>query len=172
MIDNGVYKLRNDSTTYDSVVEYSCNDDYWMVGTAVRSCTKEGKWSSDTPSCECKYLNQKRRKLFNFEKIVGNTETILPLFFIVISCEEPEVPSGGMIIGYDFNIHSKIEFKCEPGYLLKGQSTLVCNRNGLWSEDIPSCQCKLVIENLTITLIHKITTFFPPWTNFQFSERS
>lgn len=54
-IDNGRYNLLNGSTTVDSAIEYSCNDDYWLDGQRIQKCTREGKWSADAPSCECKY---------------------------------------------------------------------------------------------------------------------
>lgn len=62
----------------------------------------------------------------------------------VITCGEPEVPPGGYVVGYDFNVHSKIEFHCEPGYLLTGQSLLECTSQGEWSGSPPACQCKCV----------------------------
>lgn len=55
--DRGNIQLINDSTTVGSVVKYHCDDDYWLVGPAEMSCTKEGKWSGDAPSCECKLTN-------------------------------------------------------------------------------------------------------------------
>lgn len=54
--DRGNIQLINDSTTVGSVVKYHCDDDYWLVGPAELTCTKEGKWSGDAPSCECEYI--------------------------------------------------------------------------------------------------------------------
>lgn len=53
--DNGRYALLNRTTTYGSMVEYTCSDDYWLDGQRLQHCTREGKWSADTPSCECKF---------------------------------------------------------------------------------------------------------------------
>jgi len=55
-IDNGNYRLLNGTTTYGSIVEYRCNDDFWMVPEdgSQQMCTREGKWSADAPSCESK----------------------------------------------------------------------------------------------------------------------
>ena len=55
-IDNGRYILTNGTTTVESLVEYQCGDDYWLDGQKTQTCTREGKWSADAPSCECKYL--------------------------------------------------------------------------------------------------------------------
>ena len=62
--------------------------------------------------------------------------------FSVITCPEPEVPEDGYVVGYDFNVHSTIEYHCEAGYLLVGKSTLECTTQGEWSGDHPVCECK------------------------------
>lgn len=54
--DRGNLILLNESTTVGSIVKYFCEDDYWLVGGQELMCTREGKWSGDSPSCECKYL--------------------------------------------------------------------------------------------------------------------
>ncbi|XP_067002634.2 P-selectin [Anabrus simplex] len=109
-IDNGHYDLLNGTTNYGSWVEYSCGDDYWLDGTERQTCTREGKWSADAPAC------------------------------ILITCEEPEVPSGGYVVGYDFNVHSSITYHCEVGHILRGSSTLECTMQGEWSGEPPSCE--------------------------------
>lgn len=53
-IDNGRYQLSNGTTVYGSLVEYQCGEDYWLDGQRIQQCTREGKWSGDAPSCECK----------------------------------------------------------------------------------------------------------------------
>lgn len=55
-IEFGSVTLINGSTTVKSLAAYTCLEDYWLVGEAKQECTKEGKWSHDTPSCECKQI--------------------------------------------------------------------------------------------------------------------
>lgn len=112
-IDNGKLELRNRTTSVDSIVEYSCLDDYWLNGQKVQRCTREGKWSADAPSCE------------------------------LITCDEPEVPAGSFVVGYDFNVHSTIEYDCEVGHILRGAPTRTCGRNGEWTGAMPICECKM-----------------------------
>lgn len=59
----------------------------------------------------------------------------------MITCDEPEVPVGSYVIGYDFNIHSSIEYHCEPGHLLIGEAVLQCGATGEWTGSIPNCEC-------------------------------
>lgn len=129
-IDYGRYSLKND-TTVGSIAEYSCVEDYWLNGEAKLKCTREGKWSSDAPSCE------RRSNLFLLNPTIFHY-----LLFLVITCDEPEVPVGSYVIGYDFNIHSSIEYHCEPGNLLIGEAIHECGSTGEWSGAIPICECK------------------------------
>ncbi|PSN44564.1 hypothetical protein C0J52_12430 [Blattella germanica] len=147
--DNGRYSLLNGTTTYGSIVEYSCREDYWLDGTERQTCTREGKWSADTPAC------------------------------VLITCLEPELPNGSYVVGYDFNVHSTIEYHCEVGHILRdvdcgkvttmpngyvtytngttylgshiayscvknyrlsGVSSRVCLESGQWSDESPRCE--------------------------------
>lgn len=67
--------------------------------------------------------------------------TFLPSF-LVVTCPEPDVPEDGYVVGYDFNIHSTIEYHCESGYQLVGKNMLECSAQGEWNDEPPTCQCK------------------------------
>ncbi|CAD7078323.1 unnamed protein product [Hermetia illucens] len=108
--DHGTAMLLNDSTTVGAMVKYQCEDDYWLVGPSDMSCTKEGKWSGEAPICE------------------------------LITCDTPHVPPGSYVVGYDYNIHSTIEYHCDPGHILRGAPILECLETGEWSGDAPFCE--------------------------------
>ncbi|XP_046391090.1 sushi, von Willebrand factor type A, EGF and pentraxin domain-containing protein 1 [Ischnura elegans] len=115
LISNGHHRLLNGTapgtTTAGSMVEYSCDEDYWLSeGDRIQMCNRDGKWSGKTPSCE------------------------------LIVCDEPEVRSGGIVVGYDLNVHSTIEYRCEPGHILRGNALRVCTREGEWSGETPDCE--------------------------------
>lgn len=59
---------------------------------------------------------------------------------LVITCETPNVPPGSYVIGYDYNVHSSIEYHCDNGHLLRGEAQLKCMENGEWSGDAPFCE--------------------------------
>jgi len=47
--------------------------------------------------------------------------------------------------GGGLNYGSVIRFECDPGYIRTGDPVLLCQSNGTWSGDVPSCskvQCK------------------------------
>lgn len=58
----------------------------------------------------------------------------------VITCETPNVPPGSFVVGYDYNVHSSIEYHCDPGHMLRGEAQLKCMENGEWSGDAPFCE--------------------------------
>lgn len=60
IIENGQASLVNGSTTHGSIVEYTCEQDYWLQPHTSRRqiCTKEAKWSADPPTCQREYTIQ------------------------------------------------------------------------------------------------------------------
>ncbi|XP_014203613.1 sushi, von Willebrand factor type A, EGF and pentraxin domain-containing protein 1 [Copidosoma floridanum] len=109
-VSHGSVRLVNGTTTVASLIEYSCDEDFWVDGEAKQECTREGKWSHKTPQCE------------------------------LITCLEPEVPNGSYVVGYDLYVHSTIEYHCEDGYLLHGEAKHTCDKNGEWTGELPCCE--------------------------------
>lgn len=48
------------STSYNSVVSYSCKHAYMLVGEGTRKCGADRKWSGTAPKCQGKYLETER----------------------------------------------------------------------------------------------------------------
>ena len=44
------------STTYNSVVTYTCDASYALQGSSSRTCQSDGQWSGSLPECMCKLL--------------------------------------------------------------------------------------------------------------------
>ncbi|KAK7078998.1 C-type lectin (CTL) or carbohydrate-recognition domain (CRD) [Halocaridina rubra] len=106
---NGEMTLVNGTTFLNSEVMYECGDDYWLDGPAKRTCLEDGHWSGTSPEC------------------------------ILISCNEPEVPHGGYVTGYSFDVHAEVEYHCENGHYLTGDTVRVCTREGSWTGAAPTC---------------------------------
>lgn len=79
-----------------------------------------------------------RKNLMYFHSLIHYFQ----LNFSVITCNEPDAPPGGFVVGYDLNVHSSIEYHCEIGHKLVGENTFTCNSNGEWSGEPPICECK------------------------------
>lgn len=108
-IRDGEMTLVNGTTFLNSLVTYECGDDFWLDGPAERVCLEDGHWSGVAPEC------------------------------ILISCTEPEVPHGGYVTGYSFDVHSEVVYHCENGHYLTGDDARVCTREGLWTGEPPTC---------------------------------
>lgn len=50
------------------------------------------------------------------------------------------MPPGSYVIGYDYNVHSTIEYHCDPGHLLRGEASHRCADSGEWTGDAPFCE--------------------------------
>ena len=53
-IENGNLVLVNGRTTYNASAEYSCAENYTLVGASKRVCTQQALWSPEEPKCLCK----------------------------------------------------------------------------------------------------------------------
>lgn len=58
----------------------------------------------------------------------------------MITCEAPNLPPGSFVVGYDYNVHSTIEYHCDAGHVLRGEANLKCMETGEWSGDAPVCE--------------------------------
>ncbi|XP_007668531.2 membrane cofactor protein isoform X3 [Ornithorhynchus anatinus] len=110
------------SYAYGSAVTYKCepsprgSDKYSLIGNSTISCTlnsqNEGAWSSEPPRCE------------------------------VVTCTEPTIANGKIISSYisQYNYGDQVIFECNSGYVLRGQSIVVCEVGDKWSPGIPVCE--------------------------------
>ena len=50
------YGAGNYTNTYvGSIVSYSCNSEFRLVGNMERICQESGMWTGTVPTCKCKY---------------------------------------------------------------------------------------------------------------------
>lgn len=80
------------------------------------------------------------RVLVNYAPDLSKNEFPLAYLFLVITCEAPNLPPGSFVVGYDYNVHSTIEYHCDAGHLLRGEAILKCMDSGEWSGDAPVCE--------------------------------
>ena len=56
----------------------------------------------------------------------------------------PPLPNGLMVIN-DTTFNSTASYSCDTGYELVGNTTRICQANGNWSGDQPSCLGKYLV---------------------------
>ncbi|XP_072396415.1 uncharacterized protein [Diabrotica undecimpunctata] len=110
-IANGEYNLVNDSVGYLSRVIYSCDEGYEMIGRAQLACDIDERWNGPPPRCEA------------------------------LQCEPPvEIANGVIDISNGTSYGSSIQYSCNNGFILEGQSILTCLANGQYDQSPPACE--------------------------------
>ncbi|ELU17736.1 hypothetical protein CAPTEDRAFT_108886, partial [Capitella teleta] len=98
---------------YGDEIMYTCDPGYKLVGPTVRTCTHyqgtHGNFSSFKPHC------------------------------VETSCDSPDYPMNGEIVGTDFTLNRIIHYSCSEGYRLRGSSQSTCLSNGKWSGNTREC---------------------------------
>ncbi|XP_062969529.1 C4b-binding protein alpha chain [Cynocephalus volans] len=101
---------------YGSSVTYTCDPSFSLLGEASISCTVENKtigvWSPSPPTCE------------------------------KITCSQPSVPHGSVVsgFGHTYSYKDSIVFKCQKGYILRGNSLIHCEAGNMWNPSPPICE--------------------------------
>lgn len=115
MIANGDYKLINGTTSYQSVVNYACNEGYVLYGRSTLSCDVDERWNGPPPRCEPRL------------------------------CQAPSPPMNGYVtVSSNVTITgTQATFDCRPGYELVGERSLTCSFSGFWDNQFPYCKGKL-----------------------------
>ncbi len=62
--------------------------------------------------------------------------------FAAVSCDQPEIPLFGEMIGSSFRLGDNVTFTCTPGFRLKGSMLRRCLPSGSWSGHQPECESK------------------------------
>ncbi|XP_003391963.3 PREDICTED: CUB and sushi domain-containing protein 1-like, partial [Amphimedon queenslandica] len=95
--------------TYQSTVQYHCNEGYQLSGDSSIECTANSNWNNTLPNCA------------------------------LINCTNPGTPTNGARTGVNFFYNSTVSYSCKTGYNLTGAASITCNATGLWSAPAPSC---------------------------------
>ncbi|KAI5629830.1 sushi, von Willebrand factor type A, EGF and pentraxin domain-containing protein 1 isoform X1 [Silurus asotus] len=96
--------------SYQSNVTYICNTGMNLIGPQNVTCQADGTWSSPAPTCEAPK-----------------------------GCEKPEGLLNGKVQEQSLVSWKALEFFCNKGYTLQGESLIVCMGNGSWSSPFPIC---------------------------------
>ena len=116
--------------TYQSTVQYYCNEGYQLSGDSSIQCTANGNWNNTLPNC------------------------------VIINCTDPGTPTNGIRNGVDIYYNSTVSYSCNTGYNLTGTASITCNATGLWSAPVPSCSLVNCSDPGTSTNGHKNSNIY------------
>lgn len=57
-----------------------------------------------------------------------------------ITCGHPGNPANGRTNGSEFNLNDVVNFTCNRGHVLSGNTRAQCRLNGQWSSPLPVCK--------------------------------
>lgn len=58
------------------------------------------------------------------------------------SCGRPEQPANGTLLADNFNVGTRVEYRCDPGHMVVGPNSRTCMSTGFFGEYPPVCKCK------------------------------
>ncbi|KAF8791135.1 CUB and sushi domain-containing protein 3 [Argiope bruennichi] len=97
--------------TFPNNVTYVCNEGFKLMGAAIRYCSPIGQWlPSSPPFCEA------------------------------IVCPILSHPLNGKVISSQRRLHAVATYECDRYYNLSGNSERICQEDGTWSGDVPTCK--------------------------------
>ncbi|XP_064597497.1 sushi, von Willebrand factor type A, EGF and pentraxin domain-containing protein 1-like [Liolophura sinensis] len=108
-VENGNMTVDGDGSSYSTVVEYTCQVGFEIIGANRIFCTSGSTWSHPSPTC------------------------------FKVQCQVPEKIMNGYISAPDETYFGDtIDVSCDSGYRLSGPATLSCQANQQFG-NIPEC---------------------------------
>lgn len=78
--------------------------------------------------------------------VLAKASNMHPVFVLpmseVVDCGHPGSPPNGVLSGDKFTFGSTVRYSCLGGRQLKGESSRMCQLNGMWSAPMPFCSGK------------------------------
>ncbi|XP_072133938.1 complement decay-accelerating factor-like isoform X5 [Mobula birostris] len=98
---------------YGMVAKFSCINDFSLIGSSSLICGATGQWNKNIPTCK------------------------------VVRCFRPETPENGQVyVGFSV-VHKfgdAVVYKCNPGFVMIGDSTIYCMENNNFEPPPPICR--------------------------------
>uniref|UniRef100_A0A8C1SBI8 Sushi, von Willebrand factor type A, EGF and pentraxin domain-containing protein 1 n=1 Tax=Cyprinus carpio TaxID=7962 RepID=A0A8C1SBI8_CYPCA len=145
-------------TPVGGTVIISCRPGYYLEGPGLSECSVSGKWSPPFSSKSCVPVICEKPlpilnglvegKSYNYGDVISYT--CLPGFELQnLTCQANgkwslPTPSceyllNGKVQEHNLSSGRALEFHCDKGYTLQGESLVMCVGNGSWSSPFPVC---------------------------------
>ena len=107
--------------------------------------------------------------IYMYFRNCGLTLTMcIVLLHAVVTCSIPSRPDNGQLYYVGRSYNDRVNFSCNPGYLLIGTSIRTCQSNGQWSGIQPSCSeyTLYIAYRASVHSMKIIVTFAPLFCDF------
>ena len=128
-IPNG--EVEFSSRTPGSTATYTCDFGFVLQGDEQRVCMENETWSGEPPTCFRKF------KFLSYYPIFHSYS--LFLFSAETTCPDLPNPTNGIVDIQGNTPGGSAVYLCNPGLSLIGSSRRICNVDGTWSGDPPTC---------------------------------
>eukprot|EP00058_Branchiostoma_floridae_P027893 XP_002613384.1 hypothetical protein BRAFLDRAFT_68379 [Branchiostoma floridae] len=121
------------SMSTGSTMTFSCLPGYTLSGPSSITCTPQGVWSAQPPTCTVIHSQ------------VQTQCTVLA---------NPDPIAQGSVTGPTHLYGTTIHFACSPGYTMVGTPDRMCQTNGQWSGSQPTCHANQVPQCTALSAPH------------------
>lgn len=135
--NNGVVTLSG--RNLGSTATYKCNNGYELIGEDKRTCQSDATWSGSEPSCKSKY--------FYKYYVIQMSD-----YLLVVDCGPLFAPDNGRVEFSNTFFGSVATYSCSIDFQLVGTASRTCQKNGLWSRNMPLCESKKIIRRITCSV--------------------
>ena len=150
----------NTETTAGTVVTFTCDTGYMIVGDGQLTCQDSGDWDHNVPTCE-------EGMMRICDPVVTHPPLPTPPLSLSVSplplppplsvsvspspspslshfpstakCEPLQLPSHLHADDTNIDIGTLVSFTCQTGYRITGSKQITCKENGEWSDRVPTC---------------------------------
>ena len=132
---------------------YRCLSGYERAGARIRTCEISGEWEPEVPVCQRKqlcvyqWLSTYCKIYYGYFISVYRSlySTTQFCFFSMavpraIQCSALSDPAFGSVVLTGRKVGSTATYSCNSGYVLDGSSLRVCQQDGQWSGEAPTCR--------------------------------
>lgn len=114
-------RLQLTKLSYKGTAKFNCEQGFQLVGNDSITCTDQGKWSAETPTCksifECPALKEPANGNLVYASDSG-----------IIDENHSTYPLGAFV-----------ETRCNDGYATEHENLITCSDNGEWDLEIENC---------------------------------
>jgi len=154
-------------TTYPNKLVFSCDAGFDLIGSNVRRCKADGKWSEEQPTCKAvdcgslpgllngayvgnltTYPNKIRSNCNEGFLLRGSAERFCQTnrtwsgtqtICEAKDCGSLMAPKNGSMFGNQTTFPNEVSFRCDEGFIMTGPGKRRCQKDGTWSGNATLC---------------------------------